>query len=361
MRGRAVEHTALRPCSGIRRRRAFLALALGALLLPACGPKNSTPARKRIVLGVVTADSTDPASASFLAGVRAGALEMGRRFGTEVALDVQAPEAPDAQKQALAVEQLVRSGAMGILLWPLGETVLAEAIDRAVEKGCLVLCAGDDAPQSRRFAFLGMDDFKAGGLLLQELAREMGNKGTVGVLAGPKEDPRLTRRLDGLRDALKRHPDLRLPDDDIIHCSAAPEEAAKAADDALAKGVSIDGWALLGPWALRAKEPLQWRPAEAKAVGLDALPIDVPLLEKGRLQVLFIQRHFERGSRAVEVLLRKILLDESPEAASTADLPEKVIRETARDFRRTWDRHLGKPVEESPPEKAESAEKKPAE
>ena len=54
-----------------------------------------------------------------------------------------------------------------------------------------------DAPQSKRFAFYGVDDVKTGEAVMRELATLMGGKGKVAILAGNQNAPNLRKRVDG--------------------------------------------------------------------------------------------------------------------------------------------------------------------
>ena len=67
-----------------------------------------------------------------------------------------------------------------------------------------------DAPDSRRFAFYGVDDIKTGQLVMEELARVMDGKGQVAILAGNQNAPNLRKRVEGVIQSAKQHADISI-------------------------------------------------------------------------------------------------------------------------------------------------------
>ena len=130
---------------------------------------------------------------------------LAHNMAVDVEINIQTPPDEDAQKQAQAVEQLARSGAAGIAVSCSNANTLAPAIDKAVEAGAAVKCSFDsDSPKSKRFAFYGTDDITCGKLVAQELAKSMGDKGNVAILAGSQAAPNLQNRVKGVKDELDR-------------------------------------------------------------------------------------------------------------------------------------------------------------
>ena len=82
------------------------------------------------------------------------------------------------------------------------------AIDDAVAHGVPVMTFDSDAPDSRRFAECGVDDFKAGQAVMRELAQLIPHRGKVAVLAGNPNAPNLRRRVEGVMSEAARHPGL---------------------------------------------------------------------------------------------------------------------------------------------------------
>ena len=56
------------------------------------------------------------------------------------------------------------------------------------------MCFDSDAPRSKRMCYYGTDDETCGKLVMEELAKEMGDKGTIAILAGNQSAPNLQKR-----------------------------------------------------------------------------------------------------------------------------------------------------------------------
>src|SRR5205823_2275717 len=139
------------------------------------------------------------------AGAKDVAKTLGPKYGVTVEIDWQTPPDEDAQKQAEAIEQLARGGAAGIAVSCSDANTCTPAINKAVELGAVVMCFDSDAPRSKRLCYYGTDDITCGKLVMEELARIMGHKGTVAILAGNQTAPNLQKRVQGVKDELKNH------------------------------------------------------------------------------------------------------------------------------------------------------------
>jgi ribose transport system substrate-binding protein len=341
-------------------RRSFLsagAAAAAALWLPACGSRERPKARK-LLIGFVAKCRTNPVFVAAEIGAREAAADLGKKYGIEIETEWRTPLHEDAAKQAEAIEALARAGAAGIALSCTDAEVLTPAIDRAVGLGTAVFCFDSDAPRSKRFGCFGADDEAAGAKVVEQLAKDMDGKGAVAILAGTTKAPNLTARLDGATEELKDHPEMRLVENGVVHNEESPEKAAAAVARTQAANPAIEGWCFLGGWPLNAPNALPWKPGEVKVAALDALPLMLAYLESGHVNALFLQHCHEWGVRSLKTLIRKILLDETPEPQVSHDDLDTITRENAKKCASDWDRWLGKKVEPEPTEKTEKAEKK---
>ena len=89
-------------------------------------------------------------------------------------------------------------------------TLMKDDIDQAVAAGIPVITVDSDAPASKRLFFIGTDNYHAGQIGGQRLAKELNGKGNVVVFTIP-EQANLKERLRGYRDALEATPESRSP------------------------------------------------------------------------------------------------------------------------------------------------------
>lgn len=324
----------------------FLAIALSQSVFPSFAaaqdkekPKLANP---KVVIGLVAKSQSNPVFQAAYAGAKDAAKEMGSKYGVTVEIDWQTPPDENAQKQAEAIEQLARSGVVGIAVSCSDANTVTPAIDKAVALGVPVMCFDSDAPRSKRFCYFGTDDMTCGQVVMKELAQTMGDKGTIAILAGNQTAPNLQKRVAGVKEELKNHPGMKLLADGVFYHAETPEKAAESVNTAQTTNPTIEGWAMIGGWPLFTKNAIKWEPGKVKIVAVDALPPQLSYLESGHVQALFAQDCYGWGYKSVEILLDKALKQKNPPSPRIIDPLTKVTKETAAEFRKKWDKWLGK-------------------
>jgi ribose transport system substrate-binding protein len=119
------------------------------------------------------------------------------------------PDSYDPKAEQKAFQQAVQSKPTGILVSVADPNLLKDDIDQAVAAGIPVITIDSDAPASKRLLFIGTDNYHAGQIGGQRLAKEMNGRGTVVVFTIP-EQANLKERLRGYRDALEASPQIKI-------------------------------------------------------------------------------------------------------------------------------------------------------
>jgi ribose transport system substrate-binding protein len=119
------------------------------------------------------------------------------------------PDTYDPKAEQKAFQQAVQSKPTGILVSVADPSLLKDDIDQAVAAGIPVITVDSDAPASKRLLFVGTDNYHAGQIGGQRLAREMNGKGNVVIFTIP-EQANLKERLRGYRDALEASPQIKI-------------------------------------------------------------------------------------------------------------------------------------------------------
>jgi len=298
--------------------------------------------KKKITIGLVAKSQSNPVFQAAYAGAKDGAKELGPKYDVEVTIDWQTPPDEDAQKQAEAIEQLARGGAQGIVVSCSDANTVTPAINKAVELGSTVMCFDSDAPRSKRLCCYGTDDATCGKLVMKELARVMNDKGMIAILAGNQTAPNLQKRVQGVKDELKNHPNMKLIADGVFYHPETPEQAAEAVNTAQTTHPEIEGWAMIGGWPLFAKNALKWAPGSVKVVSVDALPAELGYVRSGYVAALYAQDCYGWGHKSVEILLNKIVKGESPKDVKIVDPLTKVTKDNADEYVKNWDKWLKK-------------------
>ena len=140
---------------------------------------------------MIAKSSSNPVFRSARAGAEAAAKELNQRTGAVIEVAWLTPEMEDGQVQAQRIAQAVSEGANAVLISCSDASKVTAAIDDAVAHNVPVMTFDSDAPESKRFTFMGIDDVKAGERVLEELAEQIGDAGSIAVLAGNQDAPNL--------------------------------------------------------------------------------------------------------------------------------------------------------------------------
>ena len=319
-------------------------MKLGVLLLAAacllgCG-KEAAPAGKKITIGIVAKSQSNPVFQAAHQGARDAAKELGAKYGVTIELNIQTPPDEDAQKQAQAVEQLASSGADGIAVSCSNASTLQTAIDKAVDKGVPVMCFDSDSPMSKRFAYYGTDDAVCGARVAQELAKAMGDKGNVAILAGNESAPNLQARAKAFKDEIAKHPNMKVVG--TFYHKETPEEAAAAVQQQTTAHPEIEGWGFIGGWPLWTRDALKWAPGKIKVVSVDGLPAQLTYVTDGHVEELLAQDCYGWGHKSVEMLMEKIVNKKDPPSVKVIDPLTTVTKANVDEYAKNWDKWLGK-------------------
>ncbi len=326
-----------------------VAFAVAALLLTACerrqpapadgNPGTPTPPRKRYVIGMIAKSQTNEVFKAARQGAEDAARELSSRYGVEIRVDWRTPVSEDAQKQAENIRQLVSGGANGILISATNAATLLQDINAAVDRGVPVLTFDSDVPGSKRFAYFGSDDLEAGRMVMSELASAMGGRGVVAVLAGTQGAPNLTRRVEGVKEELRNHPEITLLG--VFYHEESAREAVAKMEEVQRANPQITGWALVGGWPLFTQNALDRVAPHAKVVSMDALRPQLPYLKNGQVQVLLAQQVYEWGYEGMRIMMEHLIEKKVPPDPIIKAPLTRVTAENADEYGRNWARWLG--------------------
>jgi ribose transport system substrate-binding protein len=298
--------------------------------------------KKKVLLGFVAKSLSNDVFQAAQVGAADAAKELGPKYNADVQLEIRTPNDEDATKQAEAIEALARMGAQGIAVSCSEANTVTPSIDKAVGRGVQVMCFDSDAPNSKRFAYYGTDDKSCGERTVDVLAKAMGEKGTVAILAGNQSAPNLQNRVAGAKEALKKYPNMKLNEPGVFYHVETPEKAAEAVQQAQNANPGIQGWAMIGGWPLFTANALKWPAGSIKVVAVDALPAQLGYVKDGYVEALLAQDCYGWGTKSVEILLDKIVKNQSPPDVKVIDPLTLVTKENVDSYAENWKKWLKK-------------------
>jgi ribose transport system substrate-binding protein len=296
--------------------------------------------KKSYTIGLVAKSQGNPVFQAARVGATDAAKDLGKKYGITIKIDWRTPNEEDAQKQAEAIEQLVLAGADGIAVSCSDANKLTDAINSAVKNGVPVATFDSDAPASKRFVTYGVDDEKCGEQVMDELAKIMDGKGVVAILAGNQNAPNLQKRVQGVKNAAKKYPGIKIRD--TYYHKETPQDAAAKVEQVMQANPDVTGWAMIGGWPLFTDNALKWQPGTVKCVSVGALPPELAYLRSGHVQLLLAQQVYEWGYRSTEHLINKIHLKKNPGSVKDISALVPVTKENVDAFAENWKKWLPK-------------------
>ena len=236
-----------------------------------------------------------------------GAKRVAAELG-DVEVIYRGPNRADQLEQKQILESFIEQRVDGIAISVLDAPFLTSTINRAVDAGIPVVTWDSDAPDSKRFAFYGVDDFRSGQEMGKQAGQMLNGKGTVAILTSVGAT-NLARRLDGVKDALKAFPGIT-----IVETYDVKEDAVRCGE-LIASGTNrypdLGAWISVGGWPVFTQNALQPVPATTKVISFDTNPPAPNLIKTGKVQVLVGQKYFGWGGESVR-LLRDFIAGKRP-------------------------------------------------
>lgn len=291
--------------------------ALAGLALAACGgdggdtgqpAQAAAPAAgadNNIKIAMIAKSSTNPVFLAARTGAEVAARELSQKHNINVEIAWLTPPQEDAQIQAQRIAQAVNEGADAILLSASDAGKVTGAVNDAVARGVEVMTFDSDVPQSNRFSFFGVNNLETGQAVMRELAPLMNGRGKVAILAGNQNAPNLQERVRGVREEAKKYPGIQIVD--AFNHIETPQDAAAEVIRVNNAYPDIQGWAMIGGWPLFTQTLLtDLDPNRVKVVSVDALPAQLPYVERDIAPVLLAQPVYNWGYVGVNTIVDRL-------------------------------------------------------
>ena len=315
--------------SGVLKLTAAVTVAAG-MALAACGGSNAPASggQQRYRFAVIPKSLDIPVFNYAKIGAERKAKELGN-----VDILWNAPATADQLKQKEILESAITQKVDGIAISCTNGDFLTDTINKAVDAGIPVVTWDSDAPKSKRAAFYGVDDFASGKIMGEQAVQLLNGKGTIAIITSMGAT-NLQRRLDGMKEALAKAPDIKIVETFDIH-----EDSVRTVE-LIAAGTKrypdLSAWLSTGGWPVftrNATEPVD--PARTKFISFDTIQPALDLLREGKVTVLLGQKYFGWGSEPVQILydMKHGKNPSSPIIDSGVDV---VTKENADDYMTKW-------------------------
>lgn len=177
-----------------------LCFIAGLLTLSGCASSPHNPNEKYVL---VATNIKLQYWQSALAGLNKAAGQM------DVKTELVGPDTYNAQAQHDAFQSALRNKPAGILVSASDAKVMQPDIDQAISQGVPVIAMDSDASNSKRLLFIGTDNYKAGAMGADVVAKELHGKGNVVIYTMPGQ-LNLYERQHGYQDGFAAQPGLKV-------------------------------------------------------------------------------------------------------------------------------------------------------
>jgi ribose transport system substrate-binding protein len=162
-------------------------------------------------------------------GLRTAARELG------VKSEMVGPETydPKAEKEEFLKVVHRQVSPAGILVSAADPELMREAIDSAAAAGIPVVTIDADSPRSKRLTFIGTNNYLAGQMIGELLAKELNGKGNVVLFSIPGQE-NLDERFEGCKRVLARNSGIKILQ--VIDIAGDPRKAFDGTQSLIAKG-----------------------------------------------------------------------------------------------------------------------------
>ncbi len=281
-----------------------VAIALVALAATACGSASSGGSGDTAAAGDAGGYVFLPKSLNnpYWVDARKGMEDAASKLG--VTAQFLGPDTDDAAKQASIFESILATKPLGIAISPNDPASVREIIQRATDMGIPVIAWDGPVPDSKVLGYIGTDNVAAGEQEGEALAKAIGNKGKVAIVIGNLGATNLNQRLEGLKKALAKYPEIEIvateESGESVATAQSKTETLLQAHPDLVGFAGIGGSDLPGiAGALKSANAC----GTIKAVGFDVVPQGIEGMKGGCVDALISQRPFGMTAQALQILV----------------------------------------------------------
>ena len=212
----------------------------------------------------------------------------------------------DINKQVSQIEMAVNAKATAIIIEPVSAEGVLAAVEAAEAAGipCIIFNQNISDP-SKATSFVGVSNADMGYMEMKRACEDMGGKGNVALLLGPRGSEGQLGRSEGYTRALAEYPDVKV----VFEEEAAwtTEDALKLAENWLSTGTEINAFVCqndnMALGAIKAVEDIG-KSGEIKAYGVDAVDDAVKAIKEGRLEISVDQATGSQSKAAIDCVVK---------------------------------------------------------
>ncbi len=278
----------------------IVCIAAAATAVAASTSSAGSRATQLKIAGVV-AQTPDP----YFVSMKCGAEAAAKKFGN-VSLSWQGPVAPSVSQQITALGAVAATKPDGVILTPFSPTAFLRPVTQLMQQGIPVALTDSFLSKNAAYSATNTDVAASGPVLATAMAKLMGGKGKLAIIAFGAGDPFETPRYSNMVKILKvKDPNITvLP---VQYAAADTNKAAQVASGLLTANPDLKAiYATDGPMGQGAAAAIRTahKRGIVKLVSFDAEPALVQDLKSGAIDGLYSQAPYIEGYNAMTSLVK---------------------------------------------------------
>lgn len=269
----------------------------GVLVAVAAVSPAAAQAKKELIL-------LTNASADFWTIARRG-IEKAQKELPQYKMDMVLPSDFSAAGQRSVLDTLVARGVAGISISVVDAAHSTEELNSVAAKTVL-FTTDSDAPQSKRMAYIGTDNFAAGEQAGGEIKKALPNGGKIMLFVGSLDSDNAKQRVDGIKKAIAG---TKVEVIDVRTDETDQAKARRNVEDTLTKYPNID--MLVGLYSYNTPQIYNavmdsGKSGKVKIIGFDEGQLTLKGISEGVIISTVVQQPFEFGYQSM-IDLDKVL------------------------------------------------------
>ncbi|WP_066368990.1 sugar-binding protein [Neobacillus fumarioli] len=233
--------------------------------------------------------------------VEKGAQAAAKKYG--VLLEYVGPKQANIDVHLKTIEMAAVSKVDGIMTQGLDDQ-FTPLINRVIEQGIPVVTVDTDTENSKRFSYIGTDNYYSGYLAGKALIADTKGHANVAIITGSFYKNHQQERVKGFKDAVKSEKGIHIID--IQESEISRVRAAEKAYQILQNHPNVNAFfgtsALDGVGIAQVVEQYK-KPGQIYIISFDTLPETLEYIRKGTIQATVVQEPYEMGYGAVKLMI----------------------------------------------------------
>ena len=253
--------------------------------------------------------------------------------GQDVKIEYLVTPYNNISHQIQLLEQVKNIRPDGVAIIPFGTTELNLLIDETADNDIPVITFNNDAPYSKRFCFVGPDNYSSGKLCGDIIGNFLPSQSNILILSGSNHIYALKQRLLGFKDKLKSsYPELKIistfdysENEDICYTYIINELTNNAIDGIYVN--SAIGCKAIGK-ALKELKPS----STPKIIGFEPDKLFAEYIDEGLFQAFIYQDPYIQGYLSLKTLYNFVATGLVPETENIYTKNEIAMQENFKNF-----------------------------